>query len=292
MFFKACIFLSELYNKLNVVTIFKNVGQHNHFKLILEDYKVGVLKLFLGKVYVLIQNILGKQGFKLTRKQAMQGERFNLLPVLAKYLLEQGHTGTVIQVGANDGQLVDPIYPLLNECEQLSALLIEPLPTAFKKLQQTYSKLESRVTLANIAIGDSSGELTLYYVDDEYIKENSCVNLSGLASVNYSVILKAAKHNKNLHKAIRSSKVESLSFNQVLSKYNIGEVFMLQIDTEGYDSVVLHQALDAGLKPPIIQYEHKHLSLRDQEKCRNSLINKGYQFVGHDEEDTLAIKLM
>jgi hypothetical protein len=63
---------------------------------------------------------------------------------------------------------------------------------------------------------------------------------------------------------------------------------LLQIDVEGFDAKVVRAALDAGLRPPIIHYEHENLHPAEQVDCKRRLEAAGYRYIDVGR-DTLAL---
>lgn len=78
-----------------------------------------------------------------------------------KYILDffNGRTGTILDVGANDGQTFSNSRALINV--GWSADLVDPSPTCFKKLSELY-KENSLVRIHQIAISDKTGSVILH----------------------------------------------------------------------------------------------------------------------------------
>lgn len=67
-----------------------------------------------------------------------------------------------VQVGANDGELSDPIFPMIQDFGW-SALLIEPHPIYFSTLYHLHQNRDN-VTAVNIGISDTPGEMPLFFL--------------------------------------------------------------------------------------------------------------------------------
>jgi len=61
------------------------------------------------------------------------------------------------------------------------------------------------------------------------------------------------------------------------------------VDTEGFDCEIVRTALDAGLRPPIINYEFIQATRRDQTDCKQRLKQDGYSFIDIGR-DTLVVR--
>jgi FkbM family methyltransferase len=78
----------------------------------------------------------------------------------------------VVQVGANDGVMADPLRPFL--CDQVNdhifAVLIEPLKFYFDKLKKLYEN-RPNTALLNIACGSVAATRKLYFIDPAIASE-------------------------------------------------------------------------------------------------------------------------
>ena len=74
-------------------------------------------------------------------------------------------------------------------------------------------------------------------------------------------------------------KVPTLTFESLINKYNISNISLLQIDTEGYDFEILKMVFSAKVFPEIINYEWTELSHKDRYECKKLLIKNGYRFI-------------
>ncbi len=146
----------------------------------------------------------------------------------------------VVEVGANDGCLASNSYPLIRR--GWSAILIEPNPEVFKRLQALHGN-KPKVQLVNCACGDRSGVLPLYLGHDE--GTGGCATLSTESSAWFSAVRTSAAINVP---------VETLT--SVLSDHHCPADFgLLSVDTEGFDQEVL-QGLDfSRFSPRIILTE-------------------------------------
>jgi hypothetical protein len=72
--------------------------------------------------------------------------------------------------------------------------------------------------------------------------------------------------------------LEVTTLPSLLEKHSIKDVTLLQVDTEGYDYRVVKSALEAGIRPKLINYEHVHLNQADRLACKLMLYNAGYRF--------------
>lgn len=93
----------------------------------------------------------------------------------------------------------------------------------------------------------------------------------------------------NLESMIETEQVRCVTFATLFNEVGAETVDMLQIDAEGLDAQIL-EWFDISLRrPPIVRFEHKHLSIADHEKSIGLLIRNGYR-VAALGTDTLAYR--
>ena len=81
--------------------------------------------------------------------------------------------------------------------------------------------------------------------------------------------------------------VQCITFQDLIEKYNVSHIDLLQIDAESYDYEIIKMINFKKMKPYIIHYEHKHLSDIERCECLQHLINQGYK-IAIEEVDTIA----
>jgi FkbM family methyltransferase len=144
-------------------------------------------------------------------------------------------------------------------------VLVEPQPTAFHRLRQTYAD-QPQVTLVNAAIAERPGTRTLY-----------CPR-QGDAMVSSFDRRHLVRH------GIRSSEIVARSVSchtvaGVLEAAGMTRVDLLQIDTEGYDYQILQSIDFAAMGPVIVRFEFRHMSRRHANACIKLLAGHGYRFL-------------
>ena len=189
-----------------------------------------------------------------------------------------------VQIGANDGYTADPIYNLVKKYGW-SGVLVEPVPEYFQKLKQSYKGVPN-LSFANVAIADKNGYKTLYGFSDQapfWIK----LHTKTKNSFSKKTILSHSWYMPNLEKFIVGQKVKAINVETLIKEYTEGNVDMIFIDTEGYDFEILKQFDLKNLRPSVVYYEHKHLSLADKNKSWAMITEQGYK-LEHDRLNTFA----
>lgn len=232
----------------------------------------------------LVQSFLNKYNLTIQRPILPKGHEINVLKLLVDYLPVKGQEFTVVQIGANDGISNDPIYPFIKD-RSWSGVLVEPIPSAFKKLSQTYGQIPN-VKLENCAIAHQDGQMTMYRVKEDntlpkYVQQ--------LASFDSNVILKQKRIVPNIAQFIETINVPAKTIKSLLISHNIEQINFLQIDTEGFDYEIIKMTFESDVMPDIINFESCHLSPKDKNECGSLLATKGYAYLTINR-DTIAVK--
>lgn len=177
---------------------------------------------------------------------------------------------TVLQIGANDGIHSDPINKYIVNLGW-SGVLVEPVPSNFEELKQTY-KDKPNVRLLQAAITDKDGTVAMHTP----LRHADSSPLRGKDSMHRSVINKHRWLVYDFDELVEEIEVPALSVPSLLAITGLVEIDFLAVDTEGHDAVILNQ-FDLEKSPPhFILYEHCHLPSADQKDIANRLGDIGY----------------
>jgi FkbM family methyltransferase len=191
-----------------------------------------------------------------------------------------------IQIGSNDGKTLDPIHDYIKNYSW-KGILIEPVPYLFEKLLETYQGFEG-LLFENAAIYERDG-LKKFYQLKENTDPESPIWYSLLGSFKKEILYKNIQWTPALNKYVYCDYVKCLTFTSILNKYQIEEIDLLHIDTEGYDYEIIKSIPFSRLKPKIILFEHIHLTKSNLKKCITLLSKNGYSIVNLDNDfDSLA----
>ena len=190
-----------------------------------------------------------------------------------------------IQVGSNDGLKLDPLRPHIL-ARQWAGIMIEPIPYVFEQLEAQY-KGHSRIVLENVAITDHDGTAELYYLPES--TDQSLPDwYDALATFRKDVLLKHAEFIPDIAQRISSIQVPCLTFESICAKHSVGNIDLVQIDTEGYDAEVIKLIDFDHHSPTLIMFEHMHLTPPDRNACIARLRRHGYEYVS-DHMDTMCL---
>lgn len=190
-----------------------------------------------------------------------------------------------ISIGLNGELIIDPLFNIIKNNDNITALLVEPVPYLFEKLKNNYGE-SNRFIFENVAINDGT-EQTFYWIDESVndIITNLPFWFNQIGSFNRQHIIKHL--NGILEPYITETNVHGLTLDGLFEKNNIQEIEMLHIDTEGYDWIVLSQLNLLKYNPTIILLEHLHLDDVDK-KSAIKFLNDKYVIFEYDM-DYLAI---
>jgi FkbM family methyltransferase len=206
--------------------------------------------------------------------------------VLAHYLASRNDPRPFffLQVGANDGVMDDPLHRQVRE-GNWHGILVEPQTLPFIRLEENYAGLEG-LSFINAAIAEYSGPRRLYVIPDETAA--TLGSLSGTASFRKEVLRTPHRKVGPPGSQVGSVEVMCTTFADVLT--DASYLDLVQIDVEGYDLELL-KLFDFGrFKPPIVRFEHRHLSAAELDDAVLLLARHGYRVV-REEYDTTGYKL-
>lgn len=188
---------------------------------------------------------------------------------------------TMIQVGANDGVLCDPLRKhILNK--KLQGIMLEPQRIVFERLKENHKNSEGLI-FENVALGEAEGTTSLYKVDESLITQYG--DLSGVASFDRNHVLNEIKSNKRrliftqnkvAQDYINEETVNVVSYGYLIEKHELKEVDILMIDAEGYDYEAVSMFPYDKLLPKAVIFEYKHLSKSLLIKLKAMLELRGY----------------
>ena len=193
--------------------------------------------------------------------------------------------GWWVQVGANDGGEWDSFANSIRS-HQLQALLIEPVSYLFERLKKNYIDPKGKIVFEKLAIAAKEGVLTIKGIDPEK-QEGLPGWASQISSLREEVMLGHGSLIPGIEKRLLCEEVQVMPLSKMLANHNIGEIAFLQIDTEGYDAVVLSSIDFSAVNIGLLSYEHKHLP--EQEQLASLLLLQLNDFQYHVMKgDTIA----
>ncbi len=235
---------------------------------------------------------MGIWGYSIQKKKVDQFLEGGLLYPFAESLLKNSEINEflVVQVGANlglDGNLNDPIKKFFLNNLSVKAILIEPMNEYLSIVKKQYSE-NSNFHYENIALGHAEGSLNLmrFKPGIEYDKKY----YDGLATLKenrISELKNRAKNDKTIE-YLEEITVPVFTANYIKEKYEIDNLDILQIDTEGFDLIIIKSFFDANVFPTIINFEFTELTKDEFSTCLGLLEKFNYKLI-RNGSDILAV---
>ncbi len=204
---------------------------------------------------------------------------------------------TFIQVGANDGFYHDPLHKFIR-MYGWRGVMLEPQPAVFKNYLSKLHQKTPGVYAINAALSNEDGEQTMYKIAFSDLRW-----ATGLTSFRKEALEKAidsghvgrlaARYGEQLparrEDYIAEEKIQSISADTLIAKYNLKKIDWIQIDAEGFDYEIIKLLRIEKTQPRVIVYEKSHLSSADQNDCI-ALLKKNNYAVTHIDENTVAMR--
>jgi FkbM family methyltransferase len=229
-----------------------------------------------------VRHQLRSRGFDIVRYALPVEAPVDLLSFFVRSLKMSKQTLLLVQVGAHDGVMQDPVRQLVSRLG-LDAVLFEPLPDAFARLSTSYASIPS-ARLVNAAIARADTTLPLFRIRADAPFGDWA---QGIASFNRFHFRRFDV--PGLDQYVEEISVPCLSWQTAGRNYGLANCDVLVVDTEGMDDEIVLGALDGGLRPSVIQYEWCHLSASRRAHLKSKLAEHGYSFADTGI-DTVAVK--
>lgn len=170
---------------------------------------------------------------------------------------------TIIQIGSFIGHTEnDPIFNHIDY--QTRVILIEPVPIYFNLLQSNYQKKYPNhpyLIFINKAITTYNGTIDLYVPSINNNFKEFPFFVPQLISINPNHIHNHQIRNPNINYdnlIIDKITVPTTTLNNIIDEYNITDLQLLNVDTEGHDYDILMN-YNFKVKPNMIIFEHDHM---------------------------------
>lgn len=218
-----------------------------------------------------IGTFISRLGYDLKPAWKRDAGNLNLLELSALALTATGKLDFLIQIGAFDGKLHDPLRERVLGLAKYAAL-VEPQPAVAERLRTLYQDSGDRVVIVEAAVAETDGQAVLYA--DSVSSPKASLN---------------RHHLSRFHKACtHATTVETVSPATLLDRLGHGMPDLLQIDTEGMDWKILRLFFESAIRPKVVHFEHLHLTKNEVEEARDRLNQEGYRWRSY-EWDTLAV---
>ena len=198
----------------------------------------------------------------------------------------------LVVIGAHSGAW---LTSLLEKYNEKNILLVEPVPYNVQQLIENTSKYKN-INIETSAISSKKGAQKFYFVKPESVKKLGKHWASGIGSFDKQHILNHA--NKRFAVTdfdIEEIDIQYLTFLDLIEKYSIFSIDLLQIDVEGAEFEILN-SIDFEkilIKKIIFEFKHFDGTFKEGPKLKiikEKLINSNYLLNEIDKENILAEK--
>jgi len=173
-------------------------------------------------------------------------------------------------------------------------LLVEPVPYNNKILKNNFK--QKNISICTNAVFSVNKIKNFYFVKEDSIHKLGKHWASGIGSFDKQHILNHKnKRFKVTEDDIEKIKIEFITFNNLVDKYEIKSIDSLQIDVEGAEFEILNSIDYNKVNIKNLQFESKHfdgtfLEGTKLETIKQKLINNGFKLTQLDKENILAKK--
>lgn len=161
--------------------------------------------------------------------------------------LNFNHTGTILDIGANDGIKYSNSRMFIENLGW-SAVLVEPTSECFDSLILLYSNFDN-IELFKVAIAEEEGQTEIFLgsLNGEGINQVSTLNGD------------EKKYWESVRSVVyQSENVDTIRIETLLSRAKIKNYDIISIDTEGKDFEILKQIIENNLEPLFIIFEYNN----------------------------------
>jgi FkbM family methyltransferase len=186
-----------------------------------------------------------------------------------------------IQIGANDGITGDDLRHYI-EKYSWHGILVEPVPYVFERLKKNYNGF-SNLIFENSGISCQSGFANFYSISENDLENNNLFDnyhtykIDQLSSFDKKTIMKHSYMHPNFEDLIIEIEIPVLNIHDLMEKYQVTQLDLLQVDTEGFDFEILKIFDFEKIAPKIVIFEHQHLKHREYKGLIRKLRKSGYK---------------
>jgi len=191
---------------------------------------------------------------------------------------------SMLIIGATDGIFCENYYPFYLKYGMAitDAVLVEAAPWHYKKLQQNFPQFP-HWKFENSAITNFNGESDFVGADPELNGQypdwmNGCGMLGTQFQTERGETNLLNLSDKDVTQYKKIVKVNCMTVDTLLQKYNLEQIDIIKTDTEGHDWIILQQMNLDKIRPKIYTLETLHAKDSTVNEMRLFFENYGYSF--------------
>ena len=198
----------------------------------------------------------------------------------------------LVVIGSHSGVWLTSLF---EEYQNQNILLVEPVPYNITLLKENTAKYKN-ISIETSAVSEKNQIKKFYYVKPDAVKKLGKHWASGIGSFDKQHILNH-KYKRFMvsDTDIEDVDVQYLTFSDLIEKYSISSIDLLQIDVEGAEFEILNSIDFEKIEIKKIIFEFKHFDGTFEEgpklkSIKEKLIKFNYQLKEIDKENILAEK--
>lgn len=206
---------------------------------------------------------------------------------VVKNLIIDHDNGAWVQIGSNTmhDELMtnNPIMKALDSVPHWNKYFMEPIPHNYDRLIENAKKWPNTTTVQAALSGNGGNYegVTIMYCLEGYHLENHEHHHNPVTRQSHSADELCSFDKKHVLKHFPKGKVTEvsvscMSMTVLLSMYQITDIRILVVDTEGFDAAVILALPFSRISPPVIVYEHAHLTTQDHGLASDHLMKHCY----------------
>ena len=258
----------------------------------------------MSRLRVALKEFLRRSGWEVLRIRSTPPPLFPTRTALetgmAALLAAQGRV-RVVQVGANDGVVNDPLYDfVMRHRDRTEILLVEPQPYLIPILAANYKDHPAHY-IESLAVGEH-GTLLLHAIDERYWSDCAAPYAddwpayrapTGVTSSDREHVLTYVRRNYKgvlpIEDLLVTFPTECMPLSDLIERAGFAPpIDVLQVDCEGFDDTVLYNSSLERFTPKLINFEHTALGPAQLETLSQRLNELGYTLQSTGQ-DVLAI---
>ena len=198
----------------------------------------------------------------------------------------------LVVIGAHSGVW---LKSLLDEYQNQNILLVEPVPYNIALLKENTAKYKN-INIETSAVSENNEIKKFYYVKPDAVKRLGKHWASGIGSFDKQHILNHKYKRFMVNDTdIEEMDVQYLTFSNLMEKYSVSSIDLLQIDVEGAEFQILNSINFEKIEIKKIIFEFKHFDGTFKEgpklkSIKEKLISFNYKLKEIDKENILAEK--
>ncbi|MEL6196175.1 MAG: FkbM family methyltransferase, partial [Myxococcota bacterium] len=177
-------------------------------------------------------------------------EALDLLGYLVPDLVEsRGRRARLVQIGAHDGVVNDPVLPLI-EADLVDAVLVEPIPAFVDSLRRLHAE-RWHIRVVAAAIAAEAGSFVMYQAvrPDGQLVNPRVTSLDRAVVTHELAVTRHFEPDLDPDVTIREVAVEAMTVETLMTQAGWPAPEVLVVDAEGHDFEIVRRFLSAGFVP-------------------------------------------